>query len=766
MPPRIASSPGAPAPVRIELDGDVVDALRRFDAASQRSTGPVEKVSIPLVAPQDYLRARRASSASLLEHLPEGGAVVVIEPARCRERLGQTAARFVDRARDLLAPDDLEATLARLPVVLVGEGAIEDPLARDALRVQLPFEPALVGSERAAVKDPSAVMNDLARLVNKGERLTVACLTDAEQEHLAALLKQAGLEPRRDRGLRTAKDGPGVSLVTWPLDAGFRHRPSGAWLVASHRLFSRHRRGEAGARRRTKAGAHQAVETIGDLEEGQHVVHVSHGIALFKGIVQRERDGQVRELLELEFDGGTLFIPTDRIGLVRRWVGPSASPPRLSKLGGTGWKAKTSRAAEAVKDLAAELLEVQAERQVRVADAFPVDEREQTLFEESFGYTDTEDQARVTAEVEADLARPHAMDRLVCGDVGYGKTEIAVRAAFQCVQAGFQCAVLVPTTVLAHQHHRTFSERMAAYPFRIDVLSRFRTQQEQRLTLTGLEEGQVDIVIGTHRLLSKDVVAKRLGLVIIDEEQRFGVEHKEKLKALKRTVHVLTLSATPIPRTLHLALSGARDISVLHTPPPGRAPVETKVARFSRGLIKRAVERELARDGQVFVVHDRVKSIDVLAELIVDCVPTARVLVVHGQLAEHELEERMLKFVEHEADVLVATTLIENGLDIKRANTLLVDRAHHYGLAELHQLRGRVGRSDLRAYAYFLLPEHGGLSDVAARRLRAIEEFTDLGAGFHIAMRDLEIRGAGNVLGAEPSGHLANVGHDPSTAAC
>ncbi len=750
---------GAASPVRLELDGERVERLRRFDAASQRSSGAVDKVHLSLVSPQDWLRARRASESSLLAHLPPGAAVVLLEPKASRERLAQTAARFAERAADLLSPAQVEDALRAAPLVLLGEAKDEeaDPLTEGAADIELPFESA----DLAAGRDPHAVTNELARLVARGERLTVAALTDAEREHLTGLLTQGGLTPTSGEALRTSADPPGVTLVTWPLDAGFRHARLGVWLVASHRLFARHRRGEAGARRPRGRGAVGAtIESFADLEEGQPVVHVTHGIALFRGITRRERDGQPRDFLILEFDGGTLYIPTDRIGLVRRYVGPSGAPPKLSRIGGAGWKGKTKKAEAAVRDLAAELLEIQAERAVRPGQAFPPDDKEQTLFEESFGYTDTEDQARIAHEVKQDLQRPLAMDRLVCGDVGYGKTEIAVRAAFKVASAGFQVAVLVPTTILAHQHHRVFSERMAAYPLRLDVLSRFRSPAEQKLTLRGLASGAVDIVIGTHRLLSKDVELKNLGLVVIDEEQRFGVEHKERLKALRRTVHVLTLSATPIPRTLHFALSGARDISLLQTPPPGRAPVETKVVRFSRGLIKRAIERELARDGQVFVVHDRVKSIDVLAELIKDAVPTARVLVVHGQLPEHEIEERMLAFVEHQADVLVATTLIENGLDVRRANTLLVDRAQNYGLAELHQLRGRVGRSDVHAHAFMLLPEHGGLSDVAARRLRAIEEFTDLGAGFQIAMRDLEIRGAGNVLGAEQSGHIADVGYD------
>jgi transcription-repair coupling factor (superfamily II helicase) len=750
---------GAATPVRIELLGEEVESIRRFEVGSQRSIETLDRLVLPFLSAGEYVRLRRLASTSLLAHLPEGTIVVLRFPARCRERLVQGAKRFAGRARDLLTPAQVEVALGKRPLLLLGEGAAADPLGQGAADLDLPIVPA---DTLGAGRDPSAVTNEVARAVGRGERLTVACLTEAEKEHLAELLTKSGLAPESVDRLRTRDDPPGVTLITWPLDGGFRVAASGVWLVASHRLFARHRRGEAVARRPRGrfGGGHQTIESFADLEEGQPVVHVSYGIAIFRGIVRRDRDGQPRDFLELELDGGSVFMPTDRIGLVRRYVGPSGTMPKLSKLGGTAWKAKTKKAAEAARDLAAELLEVQAERRLRSGHALPPDDRDQILFEESFAYTDTEDQARVTTEVKGDLERPMAMDRLVCGDVGYGKTEIAVRAAFKVAQAGKQVAVLVPTTVLAHQHGRVFSERMAQYPLRVDVVSRFRTPAESKKVLKDAKAGQVDILIGTHRLLSKDVAFKDLGLVVIDEEQRFGVEHKEKLKALKRTVHVLTLSATPIPRTLHMALSGARDISLLQTPPPGRAPVETKVARFSRGLVRRAIERELARDGQVFVVHDRVKSIEPLADLIRELVPTARVLVVHGQLPEHEIEERMLAFVDHQADVLVATTLIENGLDIRRANTLIVDRAHHYGLSELHQLRGRVGRSDVRAYAYVLIPEHGNLTDIAGRRLRALEEFSDLGAGFQIALRDLEIRGAGNVLGAEQSGHIANVGYD------
>ena len=748
---------GAAAPVRIELLGEAVESLRTFDPASQRGSGPVESYTLQLISPAEWVRLRRADGKSLFDHLPARAGLALVHPGRCRRKLEGSAARFRSQGDDLLPAAELEAAWARHPLLLLGDEALEDPLAAGATAAPLPFEETGLHVGQGGIEP---VTNELARLVQRGERVTVCCFNEAERERLVELFEKSGLDPASADSLRGPDAAPGLTLVVLSLGDGFRAAATRQTVVASHRLFARHRRAEVGGVRKRRGAGHLPIESFADLEAGTWVVHASHGIAMFQGIVRRERDGQPRDFLQLSFDGGELYIPTDRIGLVRRYVGPTDQPPRPSKLGGAGWQKKTAQAEEAAKDLAAELLEVQAERLARGGFAYPADDHGQVLFEESFGYTDTDDQIRVTAEMKRDMELARAMDRLVCGDVGFGKTEIAIRGAFKAVSAGKQVAVLCPTTVLTHQHERTFRERMAAYPIRVEALSRFKSSGEQRKVLEDVAAGKVDVLIGTHRILSKDVAFKDLGLVVIDEEQRFGVEHKERLKALRRTVDLLTLSATPIPRTLHLALSGARDISVLETPPPGRSAVETRVVRRTGELIKRALERELAREGQVFLVYDRVKGIEGIADEVRRLVPSARVLVVHGQLAEEDIEDRMLRFVEHEADVLVATTLIENGLDIKRANTLIVDHAHRFGLAELHQLRGRVGRSDVRAFAYFLLPERGEVSEVARRRLRAIEEFTDLGAGFRIAMRDLEIRGAGNVLGAEQSGHIASVGYD------
>jgi transcription-repair coupling factor (superfamily II helicase) len=474
-----------------------------------------------------------------------------------------------------------------------------------------------------------------------------------------------------------------------------------------------------------------------------------------------DKNGKEEEHLALEFAGGVrVYVPAGKIDLVQKYVGGSRTDPELSRYGGTGWLRKKERVEAAVLDLASEMIELQALREAQPGIAFPPDSEWQAEFEASFPYQETPDQLTSMSEIKADMHKARPMDRLVCGDVGYGKTELAVRAAFKAVDNGKQVAVLVPTTVLAEQHFRTFSSRLSEYPFVVDVLSRFRTAGEQKRVLERLAKGGIDVVVGTHRLVSSDVQFKDLGLVIIDEEQRFGVEHKERLKRLRQKVDVLTMTATPIPRTLHLSLLGIRDISNLETPPPDRLAIETRIVRYDATLIRHAILRELNREGQVYFVHNRVLDIHAVADRVQQIVPEARIVIGHGQMHEHELERAMLQFVRREADVLVATTIIESGLDIPNANTIFINQADNYGLADLHQLRGRVGRYKHRAYAYLLLDGTKQLSQTAARRLKAIEEFTELGAGFKIALRDLEIRGAGNILGTQQSGHIAAVGYE------
>ena len=455
-----------------------------------------------------------------------------------------------------------------------------------------------------------------------------------------------------------------------------------------------------------------------------------------------------------------LYVPATRIDLVQKYVGGQQTEPELSKLNGTAWGRKKDRVSEAVRDMAADMIQVQAVRQAVPGFAFPPDSEWQKEFEAAFPFQETPDQLSAITEVKTDLEKAKPMDRLICGDVGYGKTEVAIRAAFKAVDSGKQVAILVPTTVLAEQHYRTFSQRFAEYPFVVEVVNRFKGGAKQKETLKRVASGEVDVIVGTHRLLSKDVKFKDLGLVVIDEEQRFGVEHKEKLKHIRAMVDVLTMTATPIPRTLHASLLGIREISNLETPPPDRQPVETRINRWDDKLIRHAVLREMNRGGQVYFVHNRVQDIHDIATKVRILVPEAKVVVGHGQMDAHELEKAMVSFVRKEADILVATTIIESGLDIPNANTIFIDDADGYGLADLHQLRGRVGRSKNRAYAYLIVNPQKMLNPQAQRRLKAIEEFTELGAGFKIAMRDLEIRGAGNILGAEQSGHIAAIGYE------
>jgi transcription-repair coupling factor (superfamily II helicase) len=527
-------------------------------------------------------------------------------------------------------------------------------------------------------------------------------------------------------------------------------------LISSGELFHRTDLRRVAPRRLTKP-----IDTFSELREGSLVVHVGHGIARYRGMTLLEKEQQVEEHLVLEFqDEVKLYVPSSKIHLVQKYVGGTRARPRLAKLGGRLWSRQKQMVEEAVTDLAADMLELQAVRASRPGIGFPPDTEWQREFDASFPYQETEDQLVTLESIKRDMTESRPMDRLICGDVGFGKTEVAMRAAFKAVDAGYQVAVLVPTTVLAEQHFRTFSERMAEFPFEIATLSRFAARKQQAEIIERLAAGSIDIVIGTHRLAQADVRIRNLGLVVIDEEQRFGVEIKERLKALRQSVDVLTMTATPIPRTLHMALLGLRDISNLQTPPEDRLAVETRVSRFDSELIRHAVLRELNRDGQVFFVHNRVNDIQIVATRLRQIVPEARLAVGHAQMPDDELERVMVDFLDRRYDVLLSTTIVESGLDIPNANTMFIDEADRYGLADLHQLRGRVGRYKHRAHCYLLVDPNKHITPNAARRLRAIEEFSELGAGFAVAMRDLEIRGAGNLLGTQQSGHIAMVGYE------
>lgn len=749
----------ADEPVRLEFFGDEIESIRPFAVGTQRSSGELKEVVV-LGANQNLtprppsLRGKgEMERAHLTQHLPASSWVILIEPTEIQEQ----GKFFLETVADVEGLFTVEGTLRQL---LALPNATVSAFPRPGIEAAAHLR---VESVERFSGNVNRVRDELDTIARQ-DQVLIACHNEAEVHRLTDVLA-AGQLAQHDR----------LKVVTGSVRAGFRLVEAGIIVLGSHELFHREQmpagqKGNPLPRRRIES---RAIDSFLELNDGDLVVHVVHGIARFRGMQMLDRphhgepqgrgasEAAKEENLLLEFrDGVMMYVPVSKIDLVQKYVGGSKSNPELSKLGGTAWGNRVNRVEEAVRDLAADMIHVQAMREAQTGTAFPPDTDWQKEFEASFPYQETPDQLTAVSEIKHDLERGRPMDRLLCGDVGYGKTEVAIRAAFKAIDNGTQVAVLVPTTVLAEQHYRTFRERLAEYPFNVDVLSRFRTPGEQKRVIKGLKEGSIDIVVGTHRLVSKDVQFKDLGLVIIDEEQRFGVEHKERLKHLRAMVDILTMTATPIPRTLHLSLLGIREISNLETPPPERLPVETRIMRWDDKLIRAAILRELGRDGQVYFVHNRVFDIQVVAERIKRIVPEAKIVIGHGQMHEHDLEKAMLAFVRKEADILVATTIIESGLDIPNANTIFIDQADMYGLADLHQLRGRVGRMKNRAYAYLLLDSERGVTSDAAKRLKAIEEFTALGAGFKIAMRDLEIRGAGNILGTQQSGHIAAVGYE------
>jgi transcription-repair coupling factor (superfamily II helicase) len=555
-----------------------------------------------------------------------------------------------------------------------------------------------------------------------------------------------------------ASESAGLVLVRAPFGEGVAFPDAKLTIFGNADLFDVAPSVERPTRKIRTSGF---FSDFADLTPGDFVVHVDHGIGQFEGLRQIESDGRRGEFMLLRYaEDSRLYVPLERMDLVQSYRVVEGAPPPLDKLGGTGWTTRKAKVRKSLEDMAEKLLELYAARKTATGFAFSADGNWQHEFEDAFEFEETQDQNLAIADIKRDMEKAVPMDRLLCGDVGYGKTEVAMRAAFKVIADNKQVAVLSPTTVLAFQHYETFKKRFAAFPTKIEMLSRFRSAAEQKKILAELEAGKVDVVIGTHRLLSKDVQFQDLGLLVIDEEQRFGVAHKERLKEMRKDVDALSLSATPIPRTLHMSLVGLRDMSIIETPPRDRLAIQTVVAPFQEDLIRKAIETELQRDGQVYFIHNRVESICSLATLVTKLVPRARVVVAHGQMGEKELEKVMLKFIRDEADVLVATTIVENGLDIPKANTILINRADRLGLSELYQLRGRVGRSNQRAYAYLLVPPETVLSEVARKRLSAMREFSELGAGFRIAALDLELRGAGNMLGRQQHGHIEAVGFD------
>ena len=545
-----------------------------------------------------------------------------------------------------------------------------------------------------------------------------------------------------------------INVMYGDLDHGFRFWNESWILLTENDIFGMQKR-----KRLHSKNQGQQLQYFSDIKAGDYVVHKVHGIGRYIGVENVEVSGVHRDYLLLAYAGeDRLYVPVEQVGMLHKYVGSEGTVPRLSKMGGADWKRTTTKAAKAITELAEELLRLYAQRQVLPGHAFAPDTEWQKEFEEQFPYEETPDQLKCIAEIKSDMERNQPMERLLCGDVGYGKTEVAIRAAFKCVMDGKQVAVMVPTTVLAQQHYLTFKERTRNFGVNVELLNRFCTPKEQRRILQDLEDGKIDILIGTHRLLQADVLFPDLGLLIIDEEQRFGVAQKEKIKKWRTGIDVLTLSATPIPRTLHMALVNGRDMSVIETPPEDRLPVETFVAEYNDGMIKEALERELRRGGRIYYVHNRVNGLELIAAKLRKLVPGISIKVAHGQMNENLLEDAMISFYEGDCDVLLSTTIIENGLDVPLANTIIIDGAENFGLSQLYQMRGRVGRSSRLAYAYFVYKPNKALSEIAEKRLQAIRDFTELGAGFKIAMRDLEIRGAGNLLGAEQHGHITGIG--------
>lgn len=810
-------------PVRIEFFDDEIDSIRFFNLDSQRSSSEVNEILVGpakelLITDEAKELARQAihkewkRAVGRLEKLGERSAIqnldckvreglelleqgfwnerlehwqpffypekvtildyfnkkpvlILDEVNRVTEHVERKEKEWLESFTDLLAKGSVLSGQSKvsmaagsLPGLLNSYQAIYFSALPQKL---LGVEPQTIQS--IATKTMHPFMSKFKLLVEelaawkKGKNRVVFLVGDAERaKFLENLLADYKVEAVINQKM-LATPAPGFTIAVGMLSQGFEYPDLSLVIITEQEVFGQRKRRKI--RKAAKEGSKISVFT--DLNVGDYVVHVHHGIGRYLGIERLTVSGIYKDYLLIQYAGeDKLYIPTDQVDLIQKYIGAEGHIPRLNKLGGTEWSKVKSRVKASVEDMAKDLLKLYAAREAAVGFAFAEDTVWQKEFEDAFPYTETPDQLQAIIEVKRDMEKPKPMDRLLVGDVGYGKTEVALRAACKAVMNSKQVAVLVPTTVLAQQHYNTFSQRFKEFPVEIGLLNRFRSLKEQKLVLQGLNAGRIDVVIGTHRLLSPDVKFKDLGLVIVDEEQRFGVAHKERLKQLRDTVDVLTLTATPIPRTLHMSLAGARDMSIIDTPPDERYPVQTYVAEYSGELVRDAIKKELNRGGQVYFVHNRIADLDRVGSHLQKLVPNSKICIAHGQMKEDELEEAMLSFIEGNCDVLLCTTIIENGLDISNVNTLIVSEADHLGLAQLYQLRGRVGRSNRLAYAYFTYRPDKVLNPVAEKRLRAIREFTEFGSGFKIAMRDLEIRGAGNLLGPEQHGHMLAVGFD------
>jgi transcription-repair coupling factor (superfamily II helicase) len=775
---------GEELPIRIEFIGDTVESIRRFDPGTQRSVETLDRFGIiPVRVNSDLSPGQTLLPSNLFQFLRTRDAQVWLsEPTDVENHIktawGQVRTSYADaveRAKGLQPPPPTD--------LLVAQDEIATELAAATV-----VEELAIGDQGSGIGDqgqlavsvqPTAIfhgripdwINDVKASQANGDHVVFVAGSHGRAERTVELLTDYAVRAVMASDAGDYVGGAVVVAEGW-LSKGFRLRtaataeaialrPSAASLLiyAETDVFDEERRKTGAGKKRSASAAF--LSDLRDLKVGDLIVHVDHGIGQFVGLKQISVAGGdvVQEFLELRYHAeAKLFVPVERLDLIQKYTG--GSKPPLDRLGGTTWEKAKTKVKKAMRDMAEELLKLYAARKAVPGHAFSPDTHWQEEFEDAFEFDLTPDQAMAIADIKRDMETPTPMDRLLCGDVGYGKTEVSMRAAFKAVMDGKQVAFLAPTTVLAAQHLKTLRDRFAAFPAKIDMVSRFRTKQEIKEALDALAAGRLDVIVGTHRLLSKDVIFKDLGLLVVDEEQRFGVAHKERIKQMRKKVDVLTMTATPIPRTLNMSLVGIRDMSVIETPPKDRLSIQTNVVKFDSNVIVRAVRQEIARGGQVFFVHNRVESIYSMGNLLQRLVPDARIVIGHGQMAEDALERAMLEFMSHKADILLATTIIENGLDIPNANTIIINRADRYGLAQLYQLRGRVGRSDRPAYAYLLIPPEEALSPVARQRLSAMKEFSELGSGFRVAALDLEIRGAGNLLGGEQSGTIDAVGFE------
>ncbi|MFA6541047.1 MAG: transcription-repair coupling factor, partial [Bacteroidota bacterium] len=758
-------------PIRIEFWGDTVESIRQFDVLSQRSIQELHSVSIiPDVLKktdrQDSEQDR--SGVSLLSYLSSNAVILSEDFSLHQKAFDELAAEAV---RIDFSYDSVMHEVNKFPCYV---NALFDRQSR--IDFQSHPQPSVNGSIKI-------LREKISEFSDQGFDIVISSDRKEELERIRDLIDEENRRPSEEEapppdgtlppeemdndsadmlsGTNSPAPAANIHYSTDSFHAGFVFEPAKIVLFTEHEIFGRMK---ARTERKRKKFKGISQKELHSLRRGDYVTHIDHGIGKFLGLQKISVGGNEQEVAKLEYaEKGTLFVNLNYVTRIQKYSSAEGHEPKLNKLGSADWEKLKARTKKKIKDIARDLIRLYAKRKLEPGFAFQSDSHWQKEMEASFMYDDTPDQARTTGEVKADMESPHPMDRLVCGDVGFGKTEIAVRAAFKSIMNGKQAGVLVPTTILAQQHFNTFADRLGRYPVRIALLSRFKSSKEIKESLKKLEQGEIDIIIGTHRLLSKDVKFKDLGLLVIDEEQRFGVAAKEKLRAMRVSVDTLTLTATPIPRTLHFSLMGARDLSIINTPPRNRLPIHTEIATFNKKIIREAVIHEIHRGGQVFIVTDKVSNIDLFTGMLTDAVPEARFRFAHGQMEGHELEKVMIDFLERKFDVLVTTKIVESGVDIPSVNTIIINRADKFGLAELYQLRGRVGRSNVQAFAYLLVPPIESLPKQTLRRLQAIEEFTELGSGFNLAMRDLEIRGAGNMLGGEQSGFIMEMGFEMYT---